>query len=555
MRHGIVWLILAVGPLWAGWVEVKSGPFVVYSDAGDDAARAALNDLEQFRWVLAQSMHKPELKSRWPITAVVSKLARNQVAQPLAFGRSGYIGAWPAGSVPSREWYKALALILFDSNLTGRMPANTESALADLFSTLAIDGVKVTLGAPLPPSERTLDWARLHMLATSPETSGKFRVLLSNLSQGAEEDPSYRNAFEMSRADIDKQAAAYLAAGKFGVIALSGKPINPERQFHPAPANPERTALLHADLLLAQGAKPPAPRNAYQAVLNQKPSAAAQEGYGLALLAEGDKEDARQALAAATSGEGAGPRAFVELARMEPQQMKAQALLESALRRNPAWGEPWFLFAQKEPGPNRRGLALKKAAELEPRNLAYWQAYAESQMEVKNFEEAAKAWIAADRVAPPEQKARIAEARLAAEQRQLDKEAEEKRRKAQAERDEVEKLRQQNLESIRQAEAKTRGSIPEGAVLEKWWDGPAGTRMSGTLEKVDCLGKQARLTVRDPSAKLVQFVISDPTKVALIGASGQITLSCGVQRPPRKVEVEYVPKPPGAGEVVLVQFK
>lgn len=551
MRPAALSLTLALAPVWGGWVEVKSGPYVVYSDAGDDAARAALNDLEQFRWVLGQAMNRPELKSRWPITVVVSKPAKSPPR--LAFGRDGYIGAWPAGGTPPREWFKALAGVFFESNFNGRMPADSEDAVADLFSTIQIEGTKVRLGAPLPQGERTPSWARLHMLATRPETSGKFRVLLSNLSQGADEDASYRNAFEKGKGAIDKEAAAYLAAGEFGTVSLSGKPLNPERQFHPRAADAGRTALLSADLLLVQN--PKAARSAYQALLNQNAPAAAQEGYGLTLLAEGDKNAARTAFLAATAGEGAGPRAFVELARLQPQQAKAQVLLEAALQRNPAWGEPWFLFAEKEPGPNRRGLALKKAAELEPRNLAYWQAYAESQMEVKNFEEAAKAWIAADRVAPPEQKARIAEARLAAEQRQLDKEAEDKRRKAQAERDEVERLRQQNLESIRKAEAKTRGAIPEDAKVEKWWDGPAGTRMSGTLERVDCAGKQARLAVRDSAGKLVPLVISDPSKVALIGASGQVTLSCGVQRPPRKVDVEFQPKPQGPGEVILVQFK
>ena len=548
-------LIVALLPLHAAWVEVKTGPYIVYCDAGDDAARAALNHLEQFRWALGQSLNRPDLKSRWPIEVVVSKSAKNAATPPLAFGRNGYIGAWPAGSTPPRGWFKVLAEVFFESNFSGRMPSNTEVAVADLFSTLEVQGTKLTLGTPPPPAERTRDWARLHMLATRPETSGKFRVLLSNLSQGAEEDPSYRNALERPRADLDKEAAAYLAAGDFATIPISGKAINPERQFHPNPANPERAALLAADLLFAQGAKPPAARNAYQAALNQKPSAAAQEGYGLALLAEGDKAAAKTALTAATTGEGAGPRAFLELAKLEPQQARAQELLETALQRNPGWAEPWFLFAQREPGPNRRGLALKKATELEPRNLGYWQMYAESQTDVKNFDEAAKAWLAADRVAPPEQKQAINEARLAAEQRQLEKEAEDRRRKLQNDRDEVEKLRQANLESIRKAEEKTRGNIQEGTKVEKWWDGPAGSRMSGTLEKVDCLGKQARLNVRDANAKLIQFVILDPSKVALIGQGGQVTLSCGVQRPPRKVEVEFQPKPSGPGEVILVQFK
>ena len=47
---GPLLIALAALPAQAAWLELRHGPFVVYTDAGAEPARLALNHLEQFRY-------------------------------------------------------------------------------------------------------------------------------------------------------------------------------------------------------------------------------------------------------------------------------------------------------------------------------------------------------------------------------------------------------------------------------------------------------------------------------------------------------------------------
>ncbi len=47
----------------ADWIETKSGPFVIYSDSGDDRARDALYHLEQFRFLFGESLGKKDIRT------------------------------------------------------------------------------------------------------------------------------------------------------------------------------------------------------------------------------------------------------------------------------------------------------------------------------------------------------------------------------------------------------------------------------------------------------------------------------------------------------------
>src|SRR5450759_5922473 len=104
--------------LQAAWVETKSGPFVVYSDASDDQTRAALYHLEQFRFIFGEALGKRELKCVWPITIVIRKPGKVAETPYLGFSRDGWLGTWPAGSVPPPAWFKQLALLFIEDNLT-----------------------------------------------------------------------------------------------------------------------------------------------------------------------------------------------------------------------------------------------------------------------------------------------------------------------------------------------------------------------------------------------------------------------------------------------------
>jgi tetratricopeptide (TPR) repeat protein len=556
MTRGILFLLALPLLSQAAWVEIRSGPFVAYSDAGDDAARLALNHLEQFRDALGKSIGRPDLKTGWPVVVIVS---RQKHTAALGMGRDGWTSAWPANGLPPREWFRALAMRFFDDNLKGHMPSGMEEAIADYYSTLQVTGIRLTLGTPPPPEARTRSWALIHMLTAREEMVLRLRILLTNLANGSEEDAAARNSFQRSFSDLLKEADAYLAAGQFPPTRMSGRPLDPERQFQVMQPFVSRTRLLPGDLLLSQRRFVEA-QAAYRTALNERPTAAAHEGLGLAFLGAGDAAAAKRELEAASTEEEAGPRGLTELARLETGKDKARALVERAARIAPTWPEPYIVGADQETGPIRQAYLLKKACELSPRDVDLWKRLAETQALAKQFDESAKSWAAAMRAArnAQEREALLNEQRRA-ESVRLEAAVAERRRKEQEERDEIERVRQAELERIRKAEERANaGGVKPGAKVEKWWDGPPTTPVTGTLERVDCATGRAKAHVKTSEGKLLLLRIDDPSKVALIG-SGEVKLGCGPQRPPRNVKIEYVPKNDArtgtAGEVAVIEFQ
>lgn len=533
----------------ADWIETKSGPFVVYSDAGEDRAREALYHLEQFRFVFGETLGKKDLQTAWPVTVVVRKPQKGEPPPRLGFSRDGWVTTWPAGSAPGADFFRELALLFIEDNWQERMPGRLEETVASLFSTMTLNAGRVTLGAPPEPERRTKEWALLQQLLTDEATTTRTRVLLGNLAAGADRGTAFRNAFGRRAEEFEAEAERYLAGGQFRTLTMPGRPLNPRLAFPIVPMLPSRLRVLPADLLMARGAPAAEVRVAYQRAIEERPGPLAFEGLGLALLAEGAKEEARQAF-----------EAMKKL--MDPQRDRcARGLLElglyeEAAQKNPRWAEPYVRAAAREAGPVRRAYLLKKAAELKPRDPELWQQLAKAQTEGKQYAEAEKSWRAAERVArSDEERAQIEKAREEFAQARYEAEAAERARKRKEEQDELDRLKREALERIREAEKRASQGGLEGKKIEQWWEGPPTQTFLGTLENVQCQGKRARLLLRDAEGKAVTMAVTDAGKVVVFGAGQQqVQLSCGVQKPARRVKVEHTAKAGGAAEVVSVEF-
>src|SRR5947209_1582740 len=225
------------------WVTIRSGPFQVFSSMGERAAREQMEQLEQFRHGLGVVLGKQNIHLVWPVRIVVSKSLKSGTPGALPLARDAYIG------VAGQNW-KTLARLLIEQN-TQRLPKEIEDGIVALFSTVQITGARITIGAPVPPSERTRDWARMHLLTVDPAYGGRARVMISNLEQGSELDSAYKNAFEKTKPQIEKQVDEYLAAGLFGIANVSGRPLNPARDLHVEQADADEAKLVIADFLLA----------------------------------------------------------------------------------------------------------------------------------------------------------------------------------------------------------------------------------------------------------------------------------------------------------------
>src|SRR5580692_5381664 len=152
------------------WIALRSGPFEVFSSAGDRPAREKLMYLEQFRETLRVITGKQEMRMVWPLHLLIYKSAAEIPVAPKPFrlGRDARMAAITEGGGFSPDSLKELARLLLYEN-TNRLPPQVEQGLMELVSTVQIDGAHITLGAPVPAAERSPGWALMQLVTVNPE--------------------------------------------------------------------------------------------------------------------------------------------------------------------------------------------------------------------------------------------------------------------------------------------------------------------------------------------------------------------------------------------------
>jgi hypothetical protein len=539
------------------WIGLKSGQFEVLSNAGDKGARDKLMYLEQFREALRVITGKQEMRMVWPVRVLVLKNAP-AVNAPFAVARDARMMAVPDAGAFSRDSLKEFARILLYENTT-RLPQQVEEGLIELVSTLEVSGTRITLGAPVPEAERSHGWALMQLVTVNPDYRGRSRVMISNLEQSGDFEAACRNAFEKSAKQIEQQADEYLKSGSFQTAPVSGRALSLVRDFKVEQLDPDQPQVAMADLLLANGSAQAS--KAYTAL--RGPAAA--EGLGLLALKEHKDAEARTLLASAVESKSESARAWLELGRLEADPVKARADLKKGSELNPGWAEPHFRLAEREvDNLEQRAAFLKKAASLDSRNIDTWQALAKTWTAAKNYVEAQKAWAGAERAAAnEEERARIHQVRLQSDKERADYEIAEKKRIAGEHERELQRVKAISDASIREAEESARKRMnPDGAPppkAEGWWqDMQSDSKVEGVFQRLDCLGRQARLVIQTGNGKTVQFAVSDPSKIVITGG-GEKTLSCGAQRPAHKVLLQYLAKPDAklrtVGEATAIEFR
>jgi len=538
-------------------VKFASGPFELLTDAGAQAGRETLVRFEEFRHAVGQIVGEAELTTPQPVRILLFKNPKGwTLDEPLVEGRNCWAIALAEKQPVSPNVYRALTR-LFVETTTERLPPAFERGLIEFFSTFEGAGIHIAVGAP-PASggaARDLDWARVHMLIVDPEYYGKLRVLLFNLRKGVAEDVAYRNAFGRTPAEIEARAKAHLAAGNFQTTSLSSRPLS-ERDLPERPVSDADARLARADLLTGT-----ASAAEYEALLGKgAKTAEALEGLGLLALRAGRNDEALRRFGGAVDAGSVSARCYIEYAKLEPDNEKAEKALLQAAGINPKLDEPFALLAQRDTDPQKRTAHWKAAAERNPRNASYWKALADCYLADHNYAEAAKAWTAGEQASTdPAERQRMREARMAIERQRLDYEEAEKKRRAEEDAREIEGLKAKARADLHALEAKANGETPvPNPNAVPWWDGPNPSgKVSGILQRVECLGSQARLTVAGDDHKTLKLLIANPGQVAVNGG-GEIALGCGARKA-RRVVVEYFPKVNArlatVGEVASIEFQ
>jgi len=235
---------------------------------------------------------------------------------------------------------------------------------------------------------------------------------------------------------------------------------------------------------------------------------------------------------------------------------------------NTRWAEPYFQLADLDPAIDRehldkRAALLKKAAELEPRNMEYWQALAKTYEAAKEFAEAQKAWGGAERAAASDkEREHLHQVRLDIQAQRFDEEAAERKRQREEKEADIARVKAQSDAAIHAAENAARKRMnPNGAVPPtpqgEYQVAQAGATVQGVFQRLDCLNGSARFVVQTSDAKTVQLLMADPSQVSLEGG-GEKTLACGAQKNARQVVVHYTAQPDAklhtAGVITSIEF-
>jgi tetratricopeptide (TPR) repeat protein len=559
-RLSLLLLLPALLPAEDHWIALKSGPFEVLSNAGDRPAREKLMLLEQFRETLRVITGKKEIRLVWPVRVIIVKNAAEIPSAPKQFtlGRDARMLAIPEAEGISRDGLKELARLMLYEN-TNRLPPHIEQGIIELVSTVQIDGPRITLGAPVPPAERSPGWALMHLVTVNPEYAGRSSVMISNLEQSDDFEAACHNAFEKTAAQIQQQADAYLQAGNFGTTFISGRALSMTRDFKPVQLRGDEARIAWADLLLATGHVAEA-TTAYKALKGPEAS----EGLALLELDEQKDNEAKSALEDAIEASSMSARAWLELGRLKSDSDQ----LKQASALNPRWAEPYFQLAELNPAIDKtnleqRAVLLKKAAALDPRNIDYWQALAKNDIAAKDFAEAQKAWAGAERAASSdEEREHIHQVRLQLEEKRFDSDAAERKRAADEREADLQRVKNQSEAAIHASEDAARKKMnPNGAAppkAEAWYEAAeSGPSVQGTFQRLDCLGQGARLVIQTADGKTVQLLMSDPSQI-ITGGGGDQTLVCGPQKNARQVIVHYNAKPDAklhtAGVATAIEF-
>jgi hypothetical protein len=477
-------------------------------------------------------LESKDLPSLWPIRIFFSKSEKTDPSHYVWKNGAYVFVLSPGGRLPLAE----VAGLLIDAN-TPRLPAEVESGLRELCSTIQAKGSRVTWGDA--PSHPDLAWARMQLFATKFEYTLSFHIFLTALKGSTGLSAAERNAFGKDPHILEQEAANNLAAGNWQPAVVSGRPLDPKRDFGEHSLADSIASVYLADF----SAGPEAAETAYKEAVNAGGAAKALGYEGLAQLALAQHQNPKEFLDDAIDAGSKSAPVYVGAADgLGPSD--AQPFLKKAAILNPLWAEPIYQESTLAFEPVDRERLLKEAVKLDPRNTDYLIELAKLQTELGEATAAQGSWLRAEDSTPNEgERTRVHQLQVDSEQERLDAADKASRR----ERDSVhladEKAQQSEEARIRAAEDKANQALDKASGTDvpdsvvQWSDAfpnKKQERLQGSLVQVDCLGKDIRLTIKTKAGSSLQLLLKQ---------SAEAKLTCGQQKPARSVSLSYIPGP------------
>ncbi len=515
------------------WNEINIGPFYVDSDGDMGNSRDVLNQLEQVRWVLGNLLEDHNLTTVWPVRVVIgSKLDGHEQIGFVSRKEANLRGQHTLVLKPGEKAPLGIVAGLFLDANTPPLPAEVESGLRQLFGTLEARGSRVKWGGI--PEYPDLAYARMQLFATKFEYGASFHIFLTSLKNGGTMRAAASNAFGRPFDELEKEAADRLRAGIWEAVSVSGRPLDPKRDFgeHSVPG-----ALIDVFLADAQlGSNRKAAEAGYKAAIESGPPAMAEGFAGLAQLAKLEGSDPTGFIdSAIRANSRSAPVYLAASIGREPDD--AMQLAKRAAALNPRWADPLVRQSQLTEELNDREALLKKAALLDRRRPQIWIDLAHTQVENGHAAVAQGSWLKAEDAASSEaERGRIHQQRMSAEAARLDAAEQTRQSSIDAAYQADQRAQRAQAAKVRAAERKANTTLDAESKTRKpdvpltWSDLAPKKKAEGMLVRVDCVGSNARLAFRDRTGA---------TLFLLWRNTSDLGLGCGEQNPPIRVSLTY----------------
>jgi Tfp pilus assembly protein PilF len=534
MRWGILFALAVIAAEASAaastWTRVSSPSIDIFTDAGENSARALLDRFETLNRIFRESNvaeSPPHLRvfifsserdfEKYRPSRAAAGFYRSEEDQDLIVLAEGN----QLKDIASHEYLHRVI-----QHASPLLPAWLNEGLPEFYSTISISGNKVRVGAPIErhlhllARERWLDaedlslgnradggifyaesWALVHMLSLSPDLSKGMPEFVKLLTEGVAQNEAFPKVFGISMAEALEALHFYLRLPK--EITLPAPPVETTEKYQSTRLSPADASLALADLALRTD-HPELARSLFEKTAKENPdSPAAVAGLGSLALSSNRKDDAKREFERAIAIGSRDARTFFELAELN----RDNALIEKALTIDPNFAEAHFLLGVRWTDDGNFAPAiehLQKAVALQPRRFTYWNALGYAQAKSGDRPAAAESARRAAILAHTSEEERMAAALtlLALEPRPV------------------------------------REKKPDVVTPPSWQNLKGDTRIEGTLTDVDCSVDPERLVV-SASGKTIELTVRNPTEVELINAEGaSTTLVCGAQSLP--VAVEYL---------------
>jgi tetratricopeptide (TPR) repeat protein len=299
----------------------------------------------------------------------------------------------------------------------------------------------------------------------------------------------------------------------------------------------------------------------YQSLLKSEKHVA-EDNEGLALLAmrAGDNERAATYMEAARRAGTHNAIALTAYAAIEKDSPLAIAILKEALSGDAKYAPAHWALGERIDDKPRRLAEWKQAVTLAPQNSEWWARYARLCVDQKQYVEASRAWMAAAQSAPDAaHREQYLSARGQIDQFRLDDEDAIRRRETAAKAAEIDRLKAQAKKELNDLEARANSrpmSKDELANTVDWTEINGGATLDGSLTRVECVGRQLRLEVKDGKGQIQRLLVPNASQIEMTGAGAE--LPCGVQKP-RTVRITYKPakdtRKGFTGEATVIEFR